>query len=68
MMISRPNFLMTGAAARAAWSHPAATTGTADLASLTIKKAAELLRSRYEQATDWHRRRPSLESAPQTKP
>lgn len=46
MMISRRNFLMTGAAALAAWSRPAETTGTADLASLTIKKAAELLRSR----------------------
>jgi aspartyl-tRNA(Asn)/glutamyl-tRNA(Gln) amidotransferase subunit A len=44
-MISRRDFLMT-AAATAAWSRPATTAGNTDLASLTIKKAGELLRSR----------------------
>jgi aspartyl-tRNA(Asn)/glutamyl-tRNA(Gln) amidotransferase subunit A len=44
-MISLRNFLVTGAAAAAAWSRPAVT-GTTDLANLTIKKPSELLRSR----------------------
>ncbi len=46
VMISRRNFLITGAATAAAWSRPEGTAGHTDLASLTIKKASELLRGR----------------------
>jgi aspartyl-tRNA(Asn)/glutamyl-tRNA(Gln) amidotransferase subunit A len=51
-MISRRTFLMTSAAATAAWSRPAPTAGNTDLASLTIKIAAELMRSRSVSPVD----------------
>jgi Asp-tRNA(Asn)/Glu-tRNA(Gln) amidotransferase A subunit family amidase len=45
-MISRRTFLMTPLLLIAAWGRPAGTTANTDLASLTINKAAELMRSR----------------------